>query len=128
VLLDVGGEGLLQFPVVGEVPEGVAEGADGFVEGGVVFALFEGVPQVGELVAFGEFGSGMEEGNGPWEDLEFLELNCAINGGILGIGLFEEGCCFFNAGAFFEEGGFAIDLFYLFWLEVLLGFKFGDLG
>lgn len=121
MLFDVGGECLLEFSVVGEVLEGVGEGVDGVIEGGKVVGLFEGVPEVGELVAFGEFGACVEEGDGAGEDFELSKLIGAIEGGIFGIGVLEESGGFLNAGAFLEERSFAIDLLHLFGLEILLG-------
>lgn len=86
------------------------------------------MPKIGEFVAFGEFCSSVEDGNGSCEDFEFTELNTSIDGGILSVGLLEEGGCFFDAGAFLDQSAFTIDLLHLFWLEVVLGFKLGDLG
>lgn len=64
----------------------------------------------------------MEDGDGSGEYFEFLQLLVAVDGGILKIGLLEECGCFFDACAFLEECGFAVDFFYLFWFECLLGF------
>ena len=90
--------------------------------------MFEGVPEVGEFFAFGEFSTGVEEGDCAGEDFQFLELNSAVYGSILKIGLLEESGGLLDAGTFLDECGFAIDLFYLFGLEVLFGFKLDYLG
>lgn len=74
------------------------------------------MPEVGELVTFGQLGAGVEKSDGPGEDLELLELNASVYGGILGVGLLEKGGGLLNAGAFLDERGFAIDLLHLFGL------------
>ena len=90
--------------------------------------MLKSVPEVGEFVAFGQLSAAVEEGDGAGEDFQFLELNAAVYSGILRIVLLEESGGLLDAGAFLDECGFAIDLFHLFGLEVILGFKLGNLG
>ena len=69
----------------------------------------------------------MVNDKGSGEGIEFLELLIPIVFSIFGIGLFEGGDNFFVLTDFLFESIFSVDLFNLFWFEVIFELEFSYL-
>ena len=70
----------------------------------------------------------MVDYKGSSKSIKFLELLIPIVFSIFGIGLFESGDSFFILADLLAESIFSVDLFNLFWLEVIFLFKLSYLG
>lgn len=96
MLLNISSKSFLKLSIISEVLQSVGESDDSLIDCVVgSFGLFKCAPKSCNLVSIIDLDSWVEESDSSCENFQLLQLIVAIKGGIFGIGLLKEWCCFF---------------------------------